>query len=96
MTNVLAKKIQVSKAILPDDISTPIPTVELPIHIGNNNKVTSKRTQFPLVNQVSSKHVTWVFGTMLSLIKQAVCGIKELILSMFSAENKGIRIALFN
>jgi hypothetical protein len=35
-------------------------------------------------NQVSSKHVTWVFGTMLSLIKQAVCGIKELILSMFS------------
>lgn len=35
------KKRQVSKAILPDDISTPIPTVELPIRIGNNNKVTS-------------------------------------------------------
>ena len=36
------KKRQVSKAILPDDISTPIPTVELPIRIGNNNKVSSK------------------------------------------------------
>ena len=44
------KKRRVSKAILLDDISTPIPTVELPIRIGNNNKVTSKQTQFPLVH----------------------------------------------
>jgi hypothetical protein len=120
--------------------------VELPIRIGNNNKVTSKRTQFPLVHawgvtihkeqgktedklvlsckgsfnagqfytaisrtkdldglflldevtsvkiKVSSKHVTWVFGTMLSLIKQAVCGIKELILSMFSLMQVSIGI----
>ena len=43
------KKRQVSKANLPDDISTPIPTVELPIRIGNN-KVKSKRT----VNTVPS------------------------------------------
>lgn len=44
------KKRLESRSILPDDISTPIQTVESPIHIGHSNKVTSKRIQFPLVH----------------------------------------------
>ena len=35
--------------LLPDDTSTPIPTVEVPIYLGKRfSKVTSKRIQFPL------------------------------------------------
>ena len=37
-----------SRRILPDDSSTPIPTVETQIRIGKFSKITAKRIQFPL------------------------------------------------
>lgn len=49
MMTVAKKSRSASRGILPDQISTPIPTVETPVYLSKkSSKVTSKRAQFPL------------------------------------------------